>query len=652
MPAFVPALRRLATAAAVAIGLLGPIFASTAGEPGRPAHIAADARAEADGAAALLAQRYAPVYHLTVRSNLCARPGEAFEPLSVDTLLSGNSAIELSAGGTRVSAPTGADIEGLGRDAYLDLPGDPRRAGCSYARLHQSLSEGSPPTVYARIARETGKPGFALQFWSFWLFNDWNNTHEGDWELVQLIFDAATVDEALERGPVSVAYAQHGLGERRSWHDHEVRKVGQRPAVYVATGSHASYFRPGVYVGLGQPGRGVGCDVAAGPHRTVEPRVATVPSDPTGMPAYAWLTFRGSWGEKLDSDFAGPRGPITKRAWGSPISWSDDLDTSSRRLASVEPLGADSIGTLCALVSDGAWVARAFMGSPFLLAGLGVPVAAAGAGTTTLVVRRRPWRTSITSRRHRGFLQEQRSLVHLPSTAALIYLERPRLFLGIALAFLPLQLLFGFAQALLPDVAPAGEIWPRPSNLGSRWAAELAVAGLQSVLAYVFVLGGTLAAIGMLNRGESPTVLAAYGQAIRRAPHLLLARGATVAGIVALSLSFVGIPLAVWFAARWFFLEAAVMIDRAPGWRAPGDSAAAVATSPLRAITVGAAFGGLAVGAGVVIAGFLLLSTSLEPWQVNALAGLGHLVVLPFCALGLALGYGDLRHRSVSPGSA
>ena len=47
------------------------------------------------------------------------------------------------------------------------------------------------PTVYAHVATDPGHPGqLALQYWLFYVFNDWNNLHEGDWEMIQLVFDA------------------------------------------------------------------------------------------------------------------------------------------------------------------------------------------------------------------------------------------------------------------------------------------------------------------------------------------------------------------------------------------------------------------------------------------------------------------------------
>jgi hypothetical protein len=52
--------------------------------------------------------------------------------------------------------------------------------------------------VYAHVATDVHDPGkLALQYWFYYVFNDWNNTHEGDWEMIQLDFDAATAHDAL-----------------------------------------------------------------------------------------------------------------------------------------------------------------------------------------------------------------------------------------------------------------------------------------------------------------------------------------------------------------------------------------------------------------------------------------------------------------------
>ena len=119
------------------------------------------------------------------------------------------------------------------------------------------LTKGTAPTVYAHVAAEPGRPGkLSLQYWLYYVFNDWNNTHEGDWEMIQLVFDAADAAEALERRPAIVGYSQHEGAERADWGDDKLELVGgTHPVVYPAAGSHANFFDDGAVTSAAPPPR-------------------------------------------------------------------------------------------------------------------------------------------------------------------------------------------------------------------------------------------------------------------------------------------------------------------------------------------------------------------------------------------------------------
>ena len=73
------------------------------------------------------------------------------------------------------------------------LPGRPARCRLRLRALGPPPHGRTKPAVYAHVATDPGYPGkLALQYWFFYPFNDFNNTHEGDWEMTQLVFDAAT----------------------------------------------------------------------------------------------------------------------------------------------------------------------------------------------------------------------------------------------------------------------------------------------------------------------------------------------------------------------------------------------------------------------------------------------------------------------------
>ncbi len=113
-----------------------------------------------------------------------------------------------------------------------DLPSqDESQAWKQYARV---LKEAGPlfhPTVYGRDVQTP--EGHALQYWYLYMYNDFWNNHECDWEM-------ATIVLGPDETPETVAYSQHIGGSHRKWAD--VKKAGGRPVLYVAKGSHAGYF--------------------------------------------------------------------------------------------------------------------------------------------------------------------------------------------------------------------------------------------------------------------------------------------------------------------------------------------------------------------------------------------------------------------------
>ena len=70
------------------------------------------------------------------------------------------------------------------------------------------------PTAYAHVAKEEGEPGIAVQYWYNYYYNDFANKHEGDWEMVQVMFDEAdSAEEALQQEPTRTAFSGHAGGE-------------------------------------------------------------------------------------------------------------------------------------------------------------------------------------------------------------------------------------------------------------------------------------------------------------------------------------------------------------------------------------------------------------------------------------------------------
>ena len=122
--------------------------------------------------------------------------------------------------------------------------------------------------------------------------------------------------------PVETAYAQHDTGQRCPWD--AVEKIGDRPVVYVAESSHASYYGPDRIPGPPDPRTS---DHADGRGGTLDTADLVRIQDETPP---RWLQWPGRWGDSkaqapyIESD--SPQGPAFQVAkWTSPSSWANGL---------------------------------------------------------------------------------------------------------------------------------------------------------------------------------------------------------------------------------------------------------------------------------------------------------------------------------------
>ncbi len=304
-----------------------------------------------------LAQRFAPSVQLVAQAHECGT-GESYEPIDVDALFD-EPTVALRGpwgGGDLVKiAPSASDLTAARYEYHLDFPGNALHPGCDYERWARLVTAGTSPAVYAHVATDALDPGkLALQYWFYYVFNDWNNTHEGDWEMIQLDFDAANAHAALSRTPTSVGYSQHEGAERAAWDDPKLELVdGTHPVVHPAAGSHANFFGEALYVGS-SASEGVGCDDTRGPTVTVAPVVKTIPTDPAAARrAFPWIAFTGRWGELQRAFFNGPTGPNLKEQWTEPFRWSADWRDRSIAVPAAGALGTGATDFFCGAVAAG-----------------------------------------------------------------------------------------------------------------------------------------------------------------------------------------------------------------------------------------------------------------------------------------------------------
>ena len=83
----------------------------------------------------------------------------------------------------------------------------PRACSWGVGRASSWLTRGAEggrqrAADHVRPHREReGRAGLVVQYWFFYYFNQFNDLHEGDWEGMQIAFDANSAREALAEGP-------------------------------------------------------------------------------------------------------------------------------------------------------------------------------------------------------------------------------------------------------------------------------------------------------------------------------------------------------------------------------------------------------------------------------------------------------------------
>jgi hypothetical protein len=587
----------------------------------------------------LLAERYAPVVRLVADTGDCA-PGKPYLPINVD-LLFGEPTVALRGpwGNDLVKiGPTAADL-GKGLFEYhLDFPGNALSPGCGYLRWERRLVEGQKPAAYAHVATDPERPGkLALQYWFFYVFNDWNNLHEGDWEMIQLVFDASTAAQALRRPPVEVGYSQHEGAERAAWTDDKLELIdGTHPVVHPAAGSHANFYGEGLYLGSSAE-EGVGCDDTRGPTFDVRPVVQTIPSNQAqARTAFSWIAFEGRWGELRPAFFNGPTGPNLKTQWREPIRWSEGWRTRSYTVPGGSAFGPGATGFFCGAIGGGSRALVQLVHRPLafglLLAGLALVAA--------ILLSRATWKPAAPLR-----IARRRAWGQILAASGRMYVERIRLFVGIGLLFVPISLLVALLQTLVLHATSILGVQTGGQSNGVVAFFVLAIGTALTLFGLGLVQAASARALVEIDGGRRIGPLRAYRLAAGSVAPLFgaLLIAAVVVSLLASSLFL--IPIAIWLAGRWALIVPAIELEGASAIGALRRSGRLVRRRWLKVSSLIVAGGALVILVGPLIGVLLILVTNAPFWLVNVIAGVVYTVTMPFVALTTAYAYFDARVR-------
>jgi hypothetical protein len=581
-----------------------------------------------------LAQKYAPVVRLVEQLDVCGY-GEPFIPTDIDLLLEEPTVALRGPWNVTDLVEIGPSADDLVNrfEYHLDFPGNALDPGCDYNRWAQRLTEGSEPAVYAHVVGETGK--VALQYWFFYPFNDFNNTHEGDWEMIQLVFAEPDAAAALDAEPVEVGYSSHEGAERAAWGDEKLELVGARPVVYPAAGSHANKYSAALWLGNSAEA-GVGCDDTSGPHREISPKVVTIPSDrDAARKAFPWIAFDGRWGELQKAFYNGPTGPNQKTQWTAPITWSEDWRDRSYAIPAGGAFGTSSTDFFCSAVARGSAALTQLLRNPLPL----LVVAGTLLALLVFAAVRATW-TPVAPVR----IGRRRSWGQIISASARMYLKRPGLFLGLGVLFIPIGFAIALSQwALLEALDLLGSV---SGEAAGAWAFLSVVIGTTfALLGLGLVQAAAACALVEIDSERPVSAWRAYRLAFGRIRPLLGAVALFVLTWVVLTATVFLIPVAIWLAVRWCLAAPVVELEQDRPLASLRRSAALVRRRWIRVGSLVGVSAGLAFLIGPFVGAVLIFVTEAPLVVLNLAAGIVYALAMPFVALVTSYVYFDSRAR-------
>jgi hypothetical protein len=586
-----------------------------------------------------LAKKYAPITMLREQQDPpCETSAEQYQPTSVDSVL-GNPNVTLTAfiagkGLIDVKrAPTAADIAGLTGSYYLDINGEALGETCVYAKeFDKRVAEGKAPAVsYAHIAHEQGHSGFALQYWFFWYFNQFNDLHEGDWEGMQVTFEADSPAAALKSGeePGEIIVFQHAGGERASWGDSKVQKEGSHPIVYPAAGSHATFYDSAVYVQNGQNGSGVGCDNTTEPLRELRPRTILMPEKTPRTGEFEWLSYYGRWGEREEGFNNGPQGPQTKTVWREPFTWMSEQRTTSPRLPGGSVLGPQVAGAFCGAVATASDLINLEIQSRVAL----IVTLVVFALLIGLFVGFTRWGPIDLER-----LRARRSFGQLIRTARRLYGRHWLVLLPVAVVAIPIVGGTNFLAGLLGGA----------HDVAGRTGLNLALAdlaeGLARPVASAIVAAIVVVFVRELAAGRQAGFRSAFGGVRQRFWRVVLAQMGATLGVLLLAITIIGIPWAAWKLVGWRFVQQEVLFTDKSIRESFRGSSELVRGRWWHSVRVILFLFLISVVTGPALT-VALIFTALPLTLINLFGSLIFALLIPYFALGDTLLYFDLQAR-------
>ena len=243
-------------------------------------------------------------------------------------------------------------------------------------------------------------------------------------------------------------------------------------------------------------------------------------------------------------------------------------------------------------------------------------------------------------------IDQRRSGGQIYRAAARLYRRYWMLFLGIGVIFVPLAAIAAIFQQLLFAYTGLGTLVDEASSDPIVSAAlALLVGELSTIVATILVTGAAAEAVDRLQEGKRPDARSAYTGIV---PNLLALGWAwlriiVVAGL--LTITVIGIPVAVFYLVRKAVTTQACVIEELGAGASLSRSSEVVRHREVRVFAITALVNVTAYLAGPILGVIVLFITSSSLAVIDVISSLVYAVVMPYAGIAIALLFYDLRRR-------
>jgi hypothetical protein len=224
-----------------------------------------------------------------------------------------------------------------------------------------------------------------------------------------------------------------------------------------------------------------------------------------------------------------------------------------------------------------------------------------------------------------------------------MYVERPRLFLGIGLLLIPLGIVISIVQALVLGGFGLAGVDTTGEAAGVLVLLVTVIGTMFSLLGFALVQAATACALVELDAGRRIGAVRAYRLALARRRPLLGGLGIAVLAWVLLDATLVLVPVAIWLAVYSMLLAQCVVLERRSGIGGLRRSFELVRGRWFRVASLVGVGAVVTIAAGPLLGALLIFVTDAPLALLNVVAGVVYALAMPFVALTTTYVYLDAR---------